>query len=145
MIWRRRMDYSTKNALYSGSGVREYGIVDPAKERTTVYRYEEDAAPTIFPFADEENSLTKNPERKAFRHPQIQNVTKSVTSSIKFLSSQALLFILFQKPLHIHSQNSCKNFQLIFKRSNSVYSPFRIFDISWYFLIAAKSISGSAK
>ena len=49
----RRMDYSTKNALYSKAGVREYWIVDPEKERTTVYRYEEDAAPTIFPFTDD--------------------------------------------------------------------------------------------
>lgn len=47
----RRMDYSTKNTLYSDIGVREYWIVDPEKERTTVYRYEEDAAPTIFPFS----------------------------------------------------------------------------------------------
>lgn len=46
----RRMDYSTKNTLYSEAGVREYWIVDPAKERTTVYRYEEDAAPMIIPF-----------------------------------------------------------------------------------------------
>ena len=46
----RKMDYSTKNTLYTNSGVREYWIVDPEKERTTVYRYEEDAAPTIFSF-----------------------------------------------------------------------------------------------
>lgn len=49
----RRMDYSTKNTLYSNAGVREYWIVDPEKERTTVYRYEEDAAPTIIPFAND--------------------------------------------------------------------------------------------
>lgn len=46
----RRMDYSMKNALYTNAGVREYWIVDPKKERTTVYRYEEDAAPAIIPF-----------------------------------------------------------------------------------------------
>ena len=46
----RKMDYSTKNALYSNSNVREYWIVDPAKERTTVYRYEEDAAPVFYLF-----------------------------------------------------------------------------------------------
>ena len=44
----RRMDYSTKNTLYSEAGVQEYWIVDPEKERTTVYRYAEDAAPIIF-------------------------------------------------------------------------------------------------
>ena len=46
----RKMDYSTKMTLYSNSGVREYWIVDPVKERTTIYRYEEDAAPIIVPF-----------------------------------------------------------------------------------------------
>jgi Uma2 family endonuclease len=30
--------------------VREYWIVDPERRRTTVYRYEEDAAPVIYPF-----------------------------------------------------------------------------------------------
>jgi len=46
----RKMDYSTKNTLYSNAGVREYWIVDSEKERTTIYRYEEDAAPIIIPF-----------------------------------------------------------------------------------------------
>ena len=44
-------DYVRKLNLYAGAGVREYWIVDPAKERTTVYRYEEDAAPIIIPFS----------------------------------------------------------------------------------------------
>lgn len=49
----RKMDYSIKNMIYSDAGVREYWIVDPAKGRTTVYRYEEDVAPMIFSFDDE--------------------------------------------------------------------------------------------
>ena len=46
----RKLDYSTKLALYSDAGVREYWIVDPDKERTTAYHLEEDVAPTIIPF-----------------------------------------------------------------------------------------------
>ena len=47
----RRKDYSVKNAQYTLAGVREYWIVDPAKERTTVYHYEEDVAPIMIPFS----------------------------------------------------------------------------------------------
>ena len=46
----RKMDYSTKNTLYSDAGVREYWIVDPEKERVTVYYYDEDAATTLYTF-----------------------------------------------------------------------------------------------
>ena len=46
----RKMDYFKKNNLYSETGVREYWIVDPIKERTVVYRYEEDDVPMIFTF-----------------------------------------------------------------------------------------------
>lgn len=46
----RRMDYNLKNSLYAVAGVREYWIVDPAKERVTVYHYEEDAAPAFYLF-----------------------------------------------------------------------------------------------
>lgn len=34
------MDYFTKMFKYSSAGVREYWIVDPAKQRVTVYVFE---------------------------------------------------------------------------------------------------------
>lgn len=46
----RKMDYTTKNTLYSEAGVREYWIVDPAKKRITVYYYEDDVAPSLYTF-----------------------------------------------------------------------------------------------
>lgn len=46
----RKRDYSTKNTIYLEAGVREYWIVDPARRRTTIYRYEDDAAPMVVPF-----------------------------------------------------------------------------------------------
>lgn len=39
--------------MYLDSGVREYWIVDPQKERTTVYKYDEDDVPAIFSFDQE--------------------------------------------------------------------------------------------
>ena len=46
----RKMDYSLKNALYSQSGIREYWIVDPAKEKVVVYCYEQDDDPYLYTF-----------------------------------------------------------------------------------------------
>lgn len=46
----RKMDYTIKTALYAQSDVREYWIIDTEKRRSTVYYYEEDAAPVIIPF-----------------------------------------------------------------------------------------------
>lgn len=47
----RKKDYGLKNAQYTDAGVREYWIVDPIKERTTVYHYEEYEAPMVVPFS----------------------------------------------------------------------------------------------
>ena len=49
----RKIDYSLKVSLYSEAGVREYWIVDPAKNHTTVYHFENDTAPVIFPFSQD--------------------------------------------------------------------------------------------
>ena len=46
----RKMDYSLKNMIYSQAGVREYWIVDPAKERVVVYCYENDSDPCLYSF-----------------------------------------------------------------------------------------------
>ena len=48
----RQHDYSIKNTLYSASGVREYWIVDPAKEKVVVYSYENDSDPFLYSFND---------------------------------------------------------------------------------------------
>lgn len=45
------MDYVTKLNLYKEAGVREYWICDPERERTHVYRFEDDSVPSIYPFA----------------------------------------------------------------------------------------------
>lgn len=46
----RRMDYSLKNTLYSNAGVREYWIVDSAKEKIVVYYYDRDSDPCLYSF-----------------------------------------------------------------------------------------------
>ena len=46
----RKRDFGKKLEKYVDAGVREYWIVDPPRRRTTIYRYEEDAAPMIVPF-----------------------------------------------------------------------------------------------
>lgn len=46
----RKHDYLTKSVKYEIAGVREYWIVDPEKQRITIYRYEVDAAPMIAGF-----------------------------------------------------------------------------------------------
>ena len=46
----RKMDYGTKMNLYMNAGVREYWIIDPSMNRTTLYRFEDNEAPMIVAF-----------------------------------------------------------------------------------------------
>ena len=46
----RKLDYGIKNGIYSQSGVREYWIVDPAKEKVVVYYYDRDSDPSLYSF-----------------------------------------------------------------------------------------------
>ena len=48
----RQMDYYKKLALYQGAGVREYWIVDPAREIIVVYDFPNETPPTIYRFTD---------------------------------------------------------------------------------------------
>ena len=52
----RKADYCTKYMLYAESGVKEYWIVDPKRQTTMIYRFMEDFAPVIYPFAAETES-----------------------------------------------------------------------------------------
>ena len=49
----RKMDYSTKNALYADAGVREYWIVDPSKNQVIVYRFDTEDYINSYSFTDE--------------------------------------------------------------------------------------------
>lgn len=48
----KKLDYNTKLAKYITAGVREYWIVDPLKERITVYFIDDDYMPYIYIFKD---------------------------------------------------------------------------------------------
>ena len=48
----RQMDYYKKLALYQGAGVREYWIIDPAREVVIVYDLANETPPTIYRFTD---------------------------------------------------------------------------------------------
>lgn len=48
----KKMDYYTKLTKYETTGVREYWIVDPLKERIMVYYLEESEPPLIYRFTD---------------------------------------------------------------------------------------------
>ena len=46
----RSLDYIKKVSKYQSAGVREYWIVDPAKEKVVVYCYENDSDPCLYSF-----------------------------------------------------------------------------------------------
>ncbi len=48
----RKHDYVRKLALYREAGVREYWIVDPKRERVTVYDLEHGKEPVLYPFSE---------------------------------------------------------------------------------------------
>jgi Uma2 family endonuclease len=48
-----RLDYIKKLNKYLDTGVREYWIVDPEKERVTVYRFQVEDNPLIYTFMDQ--------------------------------------------------------------------------------------------
>ena len=49
----RRKDFIVKTRYYEMAGVREYWIVDPAKENVLVFFFEEDKLPVTYSFDDE--------------------------------------------------------------------------------------------
>ena len=46
----RKMDYSTKNAIYADAGVREYWIVDPKRKTISVNYFEDNIVSVQYPF-----------------------------------------------------------------------------------------------
>lgn len=46
----RKLNYGIKNIIYAQSGVREYWIVDPAKEKVVVYCYDHNSDPCLYSF-----------------------------------------------------------------------------------------------
>lgn len=48
-----KRDYIIKYKKYHDTGVREYWIIDPIKEKVTVFDFENDAEPVIYPLSGE--------------------------------------------------------------------------------------------
>ena len=60
----RRKDMQLKVYKYGNAGVREYWIIDPAKQCVTVYDFEHENAPMVYPFATPVPVLIWNGECK---------------------------------------------------------------------------------